>query len=233
MAVDVNDWNYYLATGHSSDGKTHTNATDGLPQMQVYPIPTATPGNFGVLSLDDSSVDDMHIKDWITGAAAPDLTTLKSKGLLPLSGHDATQWDWQGTPGFKAAGLNDLVVGQTYLLPLFKPVAPDPGKTYPFTAQEYPKVPSGTSYQATVSWAGVPSSPYGSKSGGNGSIAYYQIVQFVGVTVTELDKSSAAYIRPAYVLDPAAVLNASTITPAVPTSSSQLVTTFTTPKLSQ
>jgi hypothetical protein len=40
-------------------------------------------------------------------------------------------------------------------------------------------------------------------------------------------------VQPAYVLDPAALLKPSTITPATPGSSAQLVTTFATPKLSR
>src|SRR5262249_9811164 len=127
--------------------------------------------------------------------------------------HSNTQWDWKGEPGFKASDLNSLTVGATYLLPLFQPVVATPG----------------SSYQATDKSAGAATPG----QGGTGQNAYYQIVQFVGVKITQLDKSTDLFMQPYYVLDPAAVLTTSSIKPAVPGTSSQLVTTFTTPKLSQ
>jgi Flp pilus assembly protein TadG len=213
MTLDVNAWNTFLSTGLSSDGLLHLDG-NGLPQLQVYPSPALAPGNFGMLSLDDSSNDANDIANWINnGLSASDLKTLQSNKLLPLSKHDTTQWDWKGAPGFKASDLNDLTVGQTYLLPLFKPVVATPG----------------ANYQATDKDAG-PATP---GTGGVGQNAYYQIVQFVGIKITQLDKSSDAFVQPTFVMDAAAILNKSSITPAVPGSSSNLVTTFATPKLSQ
>ena len=213
MTVDVNAWNSFLATGLSSDGLLHLDG-NGVPQLQVYPSPALAPGNFGMLSLNDSSNDSSSIGNWIDyGLSASDLKALQSANLLPLSKSDTTQWNWLGASGFKSSDLNNLTVGDTYLLPLFKPVVATPGATY----------------QATDKSAGAATPG----SGGSGSNAYYQIVQFVGVKVTQLDKSTDVFFQPYYVLDPAAVLKTSTITPAVPGSSSSLVTTFTTPKLSQ
>jgi len=212
MTVDVNSWNSYLATGESNDGTIHLDG-NGVPQMQLYPSPDLAPGNFGMLSLDDSDNDAKSISNWIDkGLSATDLKSLQDNHLVPLSKHDTTQWDWKGAPGFKASDLNDLTVGQTYLLPLFKPVV----------------ATTGSSYQATDKSAG-PATP---GTDGVGSNAYYQIVQFVGIKISQLDKSSALYVQPAYVLDPAALLNSSSITPMTPGSSSTLVTTFATPKLS-
>jgi len=74
-------------------------------------------------------------------------------------------WNWKGAPGFKASDLNDLVVGKTYLLPLFKPVVATPG-----------------SYQATNKDPGSAAAG----DGGTGSNSYYNIVQFVGVKITQL-----------------------------------------------
>jgi Flp pilus assembly protein TadG len=213
MTVDVNAWNNFLATGTSSDGLIHLDG-NGLPQMQVYPSPSLAPGNFGMLSLDDSSNSASAIAGWIdNGLSSCDLSALQTAKLLPLSKHDTTQWDWKGAPGFKASDLNDLTVGKTYLLPLFKPVV----------------ATTGSSYQATDKSAG-PATP---GSGGTGSNAYYQIVQFVGIKISQVDKSSDAFVQPCYVSDLAAILSTSSITPAVPGSSSQLVTTFAAPKLSQ
>ena len=120
---------------------------------------------------------------------------------MPLSKHDTTQWDWKGAPGFKASDLNDLVVGKTYLLPLFNPWWRRPGTvTRPRTRPR--------------------ARPHPGK-GGVGQNAYYQIVQFVGIQITQVDKSSDCYVRPCYTLDPAAVLNSSSVTPVVPGNSSQ------------
>jgi Flp pilus assembly protein TadG len=213
MTMDVNAWNTFLATGQSSDGAIHTDA-NGLPQMQLYPSPNLAPGNFGMLSLDDSSNDSSSISGWINnGLSASDLATLQTYKLLPLSTHDNTQWDWKGAPGFKASDLNQLTVGQTFLLPLFNPVV----------------ATTGSSYQATDKSAG--SATPG--DGGVGQNAYYQIVKFVGIKITQLDKSSDLYVQPAYVMDPAAIMSTSSIKPMTPGSSASLVTTFTTPKLTQ
>jgi Flp pilus assembly protein TadG len=213
MTVDVNVWNNYLATGLSGDGLTHL-GSNGLPQLELFPSSNLGPGNLGYLSLDDSSNSSSSISTWLqNGLSASDVQTLQQNQLLPLSQHSSTQWDWKGEPGFKSADLNSLPVGGTYLLPLFKPVVATPGPTYQATV--------GTPGPATVG------------SSGAGSNAYYQIVQFVGVTITQLDKSTDVWIQPAAVSDPSMVLDPSTIKPVVPGSSSQLATTFAPPKLSQ
>jgi Flp pilus assembly protein TadG len=213
LTLDVSAWNTFLATGQSSDGIIHTDA-NGLPQYQLYPSPNSAPGNFGTLSLDDSSNNSSSISSWISnGLSASDLATLQTYKLLPLSAHDNTQWDWKGVPGLKASDLDQLTVGQTYLLPLFNPVV----------------ATTGSSYQATDKSAG-PATP---GSGGVGQNAYYQVVKFVGVQITQLDKGSDVFVQAAYVLDPAAIMSTSSITPMIPGSSANLVTTFTTPKLTQ
>jgi hypothetical protein len=56
-------------------------------------------------------------------------------------------------------------------------------------------------------------------------------VGFVGVKITQLDSSQDAMIQPAAVLDPTAVFDPTTVVPAGTTST--LVSTFTTPKLTQ
>jgi Flp pilus assembly protein TadG len=209
MTLDVNAWNTFLASGVSSDGTTHS-SVNGAPQMEVYPSPSGAPGNFGMLSLDDSSNSASAIAGWISsGLGASDLATIQSDGLLPVSLSHAL-WNWKGAPGFKASDLNDLSVGQTFLLPLFEPVDA-----------------SGGSYQATNKDPGAADPG----NGGKGSNAYYNIIRFVGITITQVDKSSDAYIQPVAMLDSAMVFDSTTVVPAGTTS--QLSTTFTTPKLTQ
>jgi hypothetical protein len=102
-------------------------------------------------------------------------------------------------------------VGTSFLLPIFQPVV----------------ATAGASYQATDDSVG-PADP---GSGGHGSNTYYNIVEFVGVTISQVDKSNDAYIQPNAMMTPSAVFDTSTVTPAGTTTS--LVTTFTTPKLTQ
>ena len=211
MTVDVNAWNNFLATGQSSDGTTDA-GPNGAPQMEIYPSPNLAPGNSGMLSLDDSSNSASAISGWISnGLSQSDLANLQAANLLPIQQPNPQLWDWKGAPGFKASDLNSLPVGQTFLMPLFQPVV----------------ATSGASYQATDKSSG--SATPG--DGGKGSNAYYNIVAFVGVTITQLDKSSDAFVQPAAVMDPTAVFDPTTIVPAG--TSSSLVTTFTTPKLTQ
>ncbi|HEV2969153.1 MAG TPA: pilus assembly protein TadG-related protein [Pirellulales bacterium] len=219
MTMDINAWNTFIQSGVSSDGTTHA-GSNGAPQMQVYPSPTGAPGNFGMLSLDDSSNSASAIKGWIdNGLGASDLATLQSANLLPLTQPTTPVWNWKGVPGFKASDLNSLTVGQNFLLPIFEPVVGTPG-----AAQE---AASGATYQATDDSTGTATPG----SGGHGSNSYYNIVEFVGVQITQLDKSSDAYIQPVAVMDPTAVYDQSSATPAGTTAT--LVTTFTTPKLTQ
>jgi Flp pilus assembly protein TadG len=224
MTLDINAWNNYLSTGQSSDGAIHANAgaygSSGAPQMQIYPSPNLAPGNFGMLSLDNSSNDANSIRTWITsGLSAPDLQTLQNDKLLPLPSTNPKLWDWKGAPGFKASDLNTLTGGGTFLLPLFEPVVG--------TGIAYQQVDSKTAYQSSDKSSG--SASVG--NGGTGQNAYYNIYKFVGVIITQVDKSSDLYVQPYAVLDPAAVFDTTTVTPAGTTQ--QVITTFTTPKLSR
>jgi Flp pilus assembly protein TadG len=110
MTLDINAWNSYLQNGTSSDGSVHTSA-NGAPQMQIYPSPNLAPGNFGMLSLNDSSNAASDISSWITnGMSASDITSLKNANLLPLQSPNPGLWDWKGAPGFKSSDLNSLPV---------------------------------------------------------------------------------------------------------------------------
>jgi Flp pilus assembly protein TadG len=219
MTMDINAWNTFIQTGVSSDGTTHA-AANGAPQMQVYPSPNLAPGNFGMLSLNDSSNASSDIANWIAnGMSSSDLDTLHNAGLLPIQSPNPGLWDWKGAPGFKASDLDSLPLNQTFLLPVFEPVVGTPGATY--------EAAPGTTYQATdknSGWADV-------GDGGVGQNAYYNLVKFVSVQITTLDKSQDAYVQPAAMLVPSAQYDPSTVVPAG--TSSTLITTFTTPKLTQ
>ncbi len=211
MTLDMNAWNTFVSNGKSSDGTVHT-AANGAPQMEVYPSPVNASGNFGMLSLDDSSNSASTIRGWIdNGLDSSTLSTLKSDNLLPIPSLNPPQWNWKGAPGFKASDLNELSVGTDYLMPVFQPVVST----------------SGSSYQATDSGTG-PATP---GDGGHGSNAYYNIVGFVGVQISQLDKSSDAYVEPVAMISPTFLYDSSSVAPAGTTSA--LMTTFTTPKLTQ
>ncbi len=219
MTLDINAWNSYVQSGASSDGTVHA-AANGAPQMQVYPSPNLAPGNFGMLSLNDSSNSASDISTWISqGLSSSDISALQSANLLPLAQPNPGLWDWKGAPGFKSSDLNSLTVGQTYLMALFEPVVGTLGSTY--------EAAPGSVYQATDKSAG----PADVGAGGVGQNAYYNIVKFVGVQITTIDKSKDAFIQPAAVIDPNALFDPTTVVPAGTTS--QFTTTFTTPKLTQ
>ena len=219
MTLDVNAWNTYIQTGVSSDGTTHA-AANGAPQMQVYPSPNLAPGNFGMLSLNDSSNDASDISNWIAnGMSSSELATLHQQGLLPIQSPNPGLWDWKGAPGFKSSDLNTLPLNKTFLLPVFEPVVGTPGSAY--------EAAPGTTYQATDKDSGAPDVG----DGGVGQNAYYNLVKFVGVQITTLDTSTDAYVQPAAVLVPGALYDVSTVVPAG--TSSTLITTFTIPKLTQ
>lgn len=219
MTLDINAWYNFIESGVSSDGTTKSNA-NGAPQLQVYPSPKVAPGNFGMLSLNDSSNSSSDISAWISnGLSQADITNLQTAGLIPLAQPNPGLWNWKGAAGFKASDLNSLPVGQTYLMPLFMPVVGAPGATY--------EAASGTTYQSTDKAPGTATVG----DGGVGQNAYYNVVGFVGVQVTQIDKSKAAYIQPSAAIDPTAVFDLTTVTPAGTTS--QFMTTFTSPKLTQ
>ncbi len=219
MTLDINAWNAYLQTGLSSDGTTHA-AANGAPQMQVYPSPNLAPGNFGMLSLNDSSNAASDIANWIAnGMSSTDLANLHNSGLLPLQNPNAALWDWKGAPGFKSSDLNTLPLNQTFLLPVFEPVVGVPGSAY--------EAATGTNYQSSDKNPGT--ADVG--DGGVGQNAYYNLVKFVSVKITTLDTSTDAFIEPAAMLVPSAQYDPSTVVPAGTTST--LITTFTIPKLTQ
>jgi hypothetical protein len=142
--------------------------------------------------------------DWIhNGLGEADLGALTSKGLIPLSSHDPTKWDWVGNPGFRAKTVMDvnLYAGEVYILPLFKPHSDG----------------SKTEYEAGT---------------GNGSHYYYNIVEFVGIQITsDYKDNKRIMVQPAPYVDVNLVFQGGSQPPTV--SSGTVTTTFTAPKLSR
>ncbi len=210
MTFDVNHWNNFLKTGQSPDGTKLTDSS-GNPDISVYPS-IKYDGNFGLLSLDQGNDGASTISGWINnGVSQSDLANEYNNvpPLLPLSAHSQLLWNWKGNPGLKDSDIQAVggQVGQTYLLPLFKPV--NDGSLDP------------TLYQAGV---------------GNGSHYYYNIIQFVGIKIISVDSggnNKSIMVEPTAYIDPSLVLTG--VTPAAPPASgtSQLTTTFAPPKLTQ
>jgi Flp pilus assembly protein TadG len=202
MTYDVNAWKHFLATGMNSDGVISVDAS-GSPTIQVYPSIKDT-GNFGELSLDDSHNGASTINGWINnGVAASDVNALTSANLMPLSAHNPNAWDWLGNPGFKATNVMNI---NNYV-----------GQIY-WLPLFKPYDSSALNYQAGT---------------GNGSNYNYNIVAFVPVKIlppTSLNQT--VIVQPAYLIDPNAVFNASTVVPAG-TSSSSKVTTLMPPRLTR
>ncbi len=200
VALDVNVWNQFLATGVSSDGKIYS-GPNGAPQLKVYPCPKNAPGNFGLLCVGPPSSSVTSFRDWIDYGPSPtDLQYLCNQNQLPLSA--TTPKIWIGGPGLEnTLGTNfEGILGRPRLLPVFTPVS---------------------------------QSPYLAASD-QGSNAGYRLVGFVGATISEVRGNGINLeisVQPCAVLDPTAVYQTASVTPAV--SGSQLITTAAAPKLTE
>jgi Flp pilus assembly protein TadG len=191
---DVNAWNNFLQTGQAPDGSTSYDA-NGVPQFQVYPSVKDT-GNFGQLSLNDSTIGNSTEVGWVDNGMAPsDLASLKSAGLVPLSQHAANTWDWLGSTGFQGAFVSDVnnYAGKTFVLPLFTPYNS-----------------SDANYQAGI---------------GTGSSYSYDIVRFVGVKIMPGGGNRQIILEPAAVVDPSAAFMGAPV-PAGTTSSVMTTFTY-------
>ena len=232
MTYDVNDWKNFLATGQSPDGGKTTDS-NGNPTIQIYPSVKDT-GNFGLLGLDDNHVGASTISGWISnGFTQSDLATLLSNSgagqtpLIPLSAHNINilpsastdgqgSWNWVGDTGLKTSDVHTLnnYVGQTYLMPLFKPYD------------------NGTGVAATYN-GNADNGTNGYEAGnGNGSHYYYNIVQFVSVKIVSTSGANVIVQPSPKVLDFSQITFTSIPAPAG-SNGSTTATTFTAPKLSQ
>jgi Flp pilus assembly protein TadG len=126
VALDVNVWKNYYATGVSADGLVHL-GPNGAPQLQVYPFDTNTPGSFGLLDVGPPANNVPAFQSWIDHGETPnDIGYLLTNKLLPVS-PDAPQ-PWKVGPGLKSTLVSDFQsqMGVPNLIPLFVPASPLP-----------------------------------------------------------------------------------------------------------
>jgi Flp pilus assembly protein TadG len=221
VALDLNVWKTFYLTGQSPDGTVHTNATNGMPELHVYPTPWNAPGNFGLLDVGPPANDAPAFRNWINNGDTPnDIQYLLNHNLLPVSSSTDT-W-WKGGPGLTSTLLTNFQSAewQPNLIPLFKPYqAPAGNLAYQ----------TNSTYQA---------------ANGNGQGGSYDIVGFAGVVVSQATGSGGNMdisIQPAAVIDPTAVV--SSPVPATSSATTPLATymgltgasftTFVSAKLSQ
>ncbi|MEI8374371.1 MAG: pilus assembly protein TadG-related protein [Planctomycetota bacterium] len=200
VGLDVNVWTTFYATGTSPDGVVHR-ASNGSPQLQIYPSPGNAPGNFGLVSIGPPATSTPTFSSWLSNGPSPsDLQYFDDNNLVPVS--LSSPKAWAGGPGLKSSLGNDFAnaMNQSRLLPVFQPVS-----TSPYVA-----------------------------AGGNGSNSYYNIVGFVGVSITQADGSGSNLnisVQPVATVDPTMNYDPNTVVPAGEGSST--ITTFALPKLTQ
>jgi Flp pilus assembly protein TadG len=213
VALDYKVWDNFYKTGQSSDGVVRLNATNGSPELQIYPCPGNAPGNFGLLDVGPPANNVPAFRSWIDSGETPnDISYLLNNNLLPVS--MAAPKSWKGGPGLKSTLESDFAsqIWQPNLIPLFKAV-------------QYPDPSNGNNYIA---------------ASGNGSNATYAIVGFVGVCISYANGNGSNMnisIQPMAVIDPTAVIGnlqpagaqTSPLTPSV--LGSNTITTFGSAKL--
>jgi hypothetical protein len=129
VALDVNVWTNFANGNWSSPwlGSNVTTGPNGLPQLQVYPFATNTPGSFGLVDTGVPSNNTPAFRNWIdTGSTPNDINYLLSNNLLPVSPNNPEPW--KVGPGLKSTLLSNFqsVMGEPNLIPLFQPVSPIP-----------------------------------------------------------------------------------------------------------
>ena len=203
LAFDVNDWNDFIASAVSPDGTVHLDSSN-TPQIQVYPSPKNSPGNFGLLCIGTWTNATPDYENWIlNGPSANDLKSLQAARSFPVS--LAAPKPWKGSPGLRSvlASYFSQIIGQPRLLPLFLPT-------------------SETPYQAA------------SGSGQNTTYAIVGFVGVTVNQVSGSGSNLNISVKPCSVIDPTAVMDPSTIFPAGTQPSSQLTSfTHIMPKFSK
>jgi Flp pilus assembly protein TadG len=134
VALDVNVWKQFMATGESPPtlissyvGGPILSGPNGLPQLQVYPVPTFTPGSFGLIDTGVPSNNSPAFRSWIDDGSTPnDINYLLNNNLLPVSPNSPEPW--KVGPGLKSTLLTDFQsqIGKANLIPLFAPVSTPP-----------------------------------------------------------------------------------------------------------
>jgi hypothetical protein len=100
---------------------------NGGAQLQVYPAPKQSPGNFSLVSIGPAATGPGTFANWIDyGPSQSDIQYLLSSQLMPVSITNGQQWP--AGPGLADTLVNDFstIVGQPNLIPVFKPVSTSP-----------------------------------------------------------------------------------------------------------
>ncbi|MBI3866138.1 MAG: hypothetical protein HY290_30025 [Planctomycetia bacterium] len=190
VAFDVNTWTQFFSTGLSSDGTVHTDST-GAAQIQIYPNPHNSPGNFGLLCIGAWTNATPDYSNWIlNGPSAGDLQALCDAGSFPVSLQSPKPW--KGSPGLRSTLGGDFasIIGQPRLLPLFQPASVSP-------------------YQAA------------SGNGSNTTYAIVGFVGVTVTEATGSGNNLTICVKPCDVTDPTAVFDPSTVYPVGAEPSSQ------------
>jgi Flp pilus assembly protein TadG len=227
--LDLQIWQSFVATGKGSlPDFSYTAPTlpaplgapapavAGAPQILVVPDPNGRPGGWNYLSLDSSSNSNSDFKGWFsTGLQQSDLNSLHTGGQLPLPAQpsDSTRapYYWKGSPGDRGDSEPFPAPGAVRILPLYLHVPVSQSGAGNYVASDKNQVWNGYDGQY-----------------GRGQNSWFNIVQFVGVVVT--DNSSGLNVQPAAVSDPNMKLI--NVAPAGPPVGNNLKTLFTAPKLS-
>src|SRR5262249_40916921 len=97
VALDINIWQTFYQTGKSPDGKRHA-GPNGAWQIQVYPVPKQTSGNFSLLCVGPPDKNSPTFRTWIDyGMTASDVQYQVDHALVPVS--LASPKPWAGGPG--------------------------------------------------------------------------------------------------------------------------------------
>lgn len=214
VALDVNVWTNFANANWSSPwlGSNVTTASNGNPQLQVYPFATNTPGSFGLIDTGIPSNNSPAFRNWIDNGSTPnDINYLLSNSLLPVS--PSAPEPWKVGPGLKSTLLSNFQsqMGVPNLIPLFVPVSPAPGSSGP-----------GNNYVA---------------ASGTGQGATYAVIGFVGVAITQADgngNNMVIAVQPTAIVDPTEVI----LNPSPARATQQTIfgtpqTTFVSAKLTQ
>jgi Flp pilus assembly protein TadG len=123
LALDVNVWKTFYTTGLSPDGLMHP-GPNGAPQLQVYPIPGQTSGNFSLLATGPPVNATDAFRTWIeSGPSQSDIQYQINHSLLPVSASSTKPW--AAGPGLTSTLSTNFadILGKANLIPLFQPVS--------------------------------------------------------------------------------------------------------------
>jgi Flp pilus assembly protein TadG len=132
VALDMNVWKQFYSTGQSPGPTSYTDGPiaygpNGLPQLQVYPFGTGTPGSFGLIDTGVPSNNSPAFRNWIDDGSTPnDINYLLTNNLLPV--YPNAPQPWKVGPGLKSTLLANFQgeIGKPNLIPLFAPVSTPP-----------------------------------------------------------------------------------------------------------